>query len=214
MLVRDIGYRASVSFPPLTTHSNASNRSFRPVTALSFASGSTTIDPSPKWTFVGIHSAIIFSAWFITYASWRGAEKGPAGGKRTLKGRVISSLQRKPEPKAFLNYLIFKVKHWTPAFAGVTARRVFTVKWEFQSFFSTLLEFNVFVLLRRRIGSSKRYFCMDHVSELTHCVLELFRLHDCCNFGKYEFFRLRLLLLGISPSAISDDDHPISFIIG
>jgi hypothetical protein len=44
----------------------------------------------------------------------KGAEKGPAGGKRTLKGRVISSFQRKPEPKVLLNYLIFKVKHWTP----------------------------------------------------------------------------------------------------
>jgi len=27
-----------------------------------------------------------------------------------------------------MNYLIFKAKHWTPAFAGVTATRVFYCK--------------------------------------------------------------------------------------
>jgi hypothetical protein len=46
---------------------------------------------------------------------------------------VISSFRRllptkEPESRAFLNYLIFKVKHWTPAFAGVTAPRGFYCK--------------------------------------------------------------------------------------
>jgi hypothetical protein len=58
----------------------------------------------------------------------QGDKKRPAGGKSTLKGRVISSFRRRPESRTFLNYLIFKAKHWTPAFAGVTAQRIFYCK--------------------------------------------------------------------------------------
>jgi hypothetical protein len=56
------------------------------------------------------------------------AEKVPADGKRTLKGRVISLFRRKPESRAFLNQLIFKAKRWAPAFAGVTSPPNFNCK--------------------------------------------------------------------------------------
>ena len=39
----------------------------------------------------------------------------------------------------FFKWLIFKTKHWTPTFVGVTTPCAFTLDWEFESFFSTLL---------------------------------------------------------------------------
>ncbi|MGD0398431.1 MAG: hypothetical protein ABSC04_05905 [Syntrophobacteraceae bacterium] len=72
-------------------------------------------------------------------ALWQGAEKGFSGGKRALKRRVISSFRRRPESRAFLNYLIFKAKHWTPTFVGVTAPRGFYCKVGTSILFITLL---------------------------------------------------------------------------
>ncbi len=64
----------------------------------------------------------------------QGAEKVPAGEERASNGAPISSFRRSldrqfpgraPESRAFPNLLIFKAKHWTPAFAGVTVSRCF-----------------------------------------------------------------------------------------
>jgi len=40
--------------------------------------------------------------------------------------------------QGFFKWLIFRTKHWTPTFVGVTTPCSFTLKWEFESFFSTL----------------------------------------------------------------------------